>query len=462
MYIFQQILAHIVIERKILPRIEQFYRDNDKKALLIDGVRQCGKTYIIRKYGMDNYDVFLEINLHEDAAARKAVSTSKNSEELMLRLSSLFKKNPVPGKTLIFIDEVQECPDIITMAKFLVDDGRYRYILSGSLLGLELKDVRSVPVGYMDIYDMYPVDLEEFYNAVGVPGNVIDHVRNCFERRIPVDPVVHGRLMDLFRIYMVVGGMPEAVDRYLATNNLRDVMAVQKSITDLYRLDIAKYDPENKLYIRNVFDRIPSELNKKNKRFTVSSVAPNFRLDRDKNTFVWLNDAGVALPVLNIAEPRYPLVASAESSMFKLFLCDVGLLSYMTLDGMQHEVLSGELGMNNGSLFENLVAQELYAHGFVPYYYNSKKLGEVDFMVQNLGRVIPIEVKSGKYYKTHAALDNLLSSEEYSVGEAFVIQTDNVVCDGRTTYIPVYMTMMLKKEDAAGDMTVTPNLEGLK
>ena len=313
MYIFQQILAYIVIERKILPRIEQFYRDNDKKALLIDGVRQCGKTYIIRKYGMDNYDVFLEINLHEDAAARKAVSTSKNSEELMLRLSSLFKKNPVPGKTLIFIDEVQECPDIITMAKFLVDDGRYRYILSGSLLGLELKDVRSVPVGYMDIYDMYPVDLEEFYNAVGVPGNVIDHVRNCFERRIPVDPVVHGRLMDLFRIYMVVGGMPEAVDRYLATNNLRDVMAVQKSITDLYRLDIAKYDPENKLYIRNVFDRIPSELNKKNKRFTVSSVAPNFRLDRDKNTFVWLNDAGVALPVLNIAEPRYPLVASAES-----------------------------------------------------------------------------------------------------------------------------------------------------
>ena len=269
MYIFQQILAYIVIERKILPRIEQFYRDNDKKALLIDGVRQCGKTYIIRKYGMDNYDVFLEINLHEDAAARKAVSTSKNSEELMLRLSSLFKKNPVPGKTLIFIDEVQECPDIITMAKFLVDDGRYRYILSGSLLGLELKDVRSVPVGYMDIYDMYPVDLEEFYNAVGVPGNVIDHVRNCFERRIPVDPVVHGRLMDLFRIYMVVGGMPEAVDRYLATNNLRDVMAVQKSITDLYRLDIAKYDPENKLYIRNVFDRIPSELNKKNKRFTV-------------------------------------------------------------------------------------------------------------------------------------------------------------------------------------------------
>jgi predicted AAA+ superfamily ATPase len=277
-----------------------------------------------------------------------------------------------------------------------------------------------------------------------------------------VDPVVHGRLMDLFRIYMVVGGMPEAVDRYLATNNLRDVMAVQKSITDLYRLDIAKYDPENKLYIRNVFDRIPSELNKKNKRFTVSSVAPNFRLDRDRNTFVWLNDAGVALPVLNIAEPRYPLVASAESSMFKLFLCDVGLLSYMTLDGMQHEVLSGELGMNNGSLFENLVAQELYAHGFVPYYYNSKKLGEVDFMVQNLGRVIPIEVKSGKYYKTHAALDNLLSSEEYSVGEAFVIQTDNVVCDGRTTYIPVYMTMMLKKEDAAGDMTVTPNLEGLR
>ena len=261
---------------------------------------------------------------------------------------------------------------------------------------------------------------------------------------------------------MVVGGMPEAVDRYLATNNLRDVMAVQKSITDLYRLDIAKYDPENKLYIRNVFDRIPSELNKKNKRFTVSSVAPNFRLDRDKNTFVWLNDAGVALPVLNIAEPRYPLVASAESSMFKLFLCDVGLLSYMTLDGMQHEVLSGELGMNNGSLFENLVAQELYAHGFVPYYYNSKKLGEVDFMVQNLGRVIPIEVKSGKYYKTHAALDNLLSSEEYSVGEAFVIQTDNVVCDGKTTYIPVYMTMMLKKEDAAGDMTVTPNLEGLR
>ena len=450
-----------MIERKILPRIEQFYNDNDKKALLIDGVRQCGKTYIIRKYGMDNYNVFLEINLHEDTAARNAVSTSKNSEELMLRLSSLFKKNPIPGRTLIFIDEVQECPDIITMVKFLVDDGRYHYILSGSLLGLELKDVRSVPVGYMDIYDMHPIDLEEFYNAVGVPRNVIEHVKDCFERRVPVDPVVHDRLMDLFRIYMVVGGMPEAVDRYLATNNLRDVMAVQKSIIDLYRLDIAKYDPDNKLYIKNAFDRIPSELNKKNKRFIVSSVAPNFRLDRDKNTFVWLDDAGVALPVLNITEPRYPLVASMESSMFKLFLCDVGLLSYMLLDGMQHKVLSGELDMNNGALFENMVAQELYAHGFVPYYYNKKSIGEIDFMIQNLGRVIPVEVKSGKYYKTHAALDNLLSSDEYSLDEAIVIQTDNVVRDGKITYIPVYMTMMLRKEDAAGDMTIVPNLEGL-
>ncbi len=450
-----------MIKRKITSRIERFYEENKRKALLIDGVRQCGKTYIIQEYGERCYDVFVKVNLMDNADARNIVSTSKNSKELMFRLTSIFGKTLIPGKTLIFFDEIQECADILTFVKFLVEDNRYRYILSGSLLGLELKDVRSVPVGYMDIITMYPVDLEEFYTAVGIPEGVISHVKECFEESKAVDEIIHTRLMDLLRIYMVVGGMPAALDAYIETNDLRRVISIQKEIINLYRMDISKYDPDNRMFIKDVFDRIPAELNKQNKRFRFSSIDGRFRFDRERNTFVWLYDAGVSLPVLNASEPRFPLKASEESSLFKLYLCDIGLLSYQLLDGMQHAVLSGELDLKYGSLFENLIAQELYAHGFIPYYYNNKKKGEVDFLIQDLGKVIPIEAKSGKDYKKHSALNNLLSMEEYGIDKAYVINKDNLQMNGKKIYIPAYMTMVLQKAEIGGEMIVEPNLDGL-
>lgn len=364
----------------------------------------------------------------------------------MLRLSALTDVPMISGETLIFFDEVQECPEIVTAIKFLVEDGQYRYILSGSLLGVELKDIRSVPVGYLSILEMYPLDFREFCEANRVSQTVMDKLKECFEKKQPVDELIHEKMMELFRLYLIVGGMPAVVDAYIRTNNLKEVLRIQQGIVQLYYKDIAKYDKDNKLYLDEIFTLIPSELNNKNKRFIMKDLNENFRFSRYENSFIWLKEAGVALPVYCVQEPEIPLLLSKSTNLFKLFLSDVGLLASMYVDGLQLKILNREKDINFGAIYENAAAQELKAHGFELYYFNSKKQGELDFVIEYKGNVLPLEIKSGKAYTRHNALDNVLKDERYAIPQALVFCNENISTVDKIVYLPIYMIGFLENE----------------
>ncbi len=413
---------------------------------MITGARQIGKTYSIREFGR-TFKSFIEINFLENPDAVALFKGAKNSSDILLRLSAITTKPLIKGETLIFFDEVQKCPDIVTAIKFLVDEGSYRYILSGSLLGVELNDLRSEPVGYMGVKDMYPMDFEEFISCVGINQQVIDSLRTAWQNRTPVDEFVHSKIMELFRLYLVVGGMPAAVSKYIETNNLQEVMAVQKDIIKLYKRDIAQYDSNNKLSIEEIFDLIPPELNAKNKRFILKRLNENAKFERYQNSFLWLKNAGVALPVYNIEEPKLPLLLYRSRNLFKLFQSDIGLLAAQYAEGIQLRIISGDKSINFGSVFENTVAQELVAHGIDVYYYNNKKRGELDFVIELEGKVLPIEVKSGKDYEVHRALTNIMDCSEYEIPESIIFNNDNINVRGKYIYAPIYMVMFIEKKN---------------
>lgn len=439
-----------MITRKADELIRNFIL-NDRRALLVTGARQVGKTFSVRKVGKECFENVVEVNFVEQPDAIEMFSGQKGAKDLLLRLSAFAKKTLVPGKTLIFFDEVQECKDMVTAIKFLVDEGSYKYVMSGSLLGVELDDLRSVPVGYMDEIEMYPLDLLEFFGAIGIGSDVIAHLRKCFEEKLPVDDFVHKKMLEAVRLYLIVGGMPAVVQKYLDTNNLRRAYEEQRGIIRTYKRDITKYDPNHKLQIEDIYDLIPSELNSKNKRFILKELNEKARFSKYEDSFLWLKDAGVAIPTYNVEEPRIPLLLNKQRNLFKLFLNDVGLLAAMYGGNIQSRLLSQNSNINFGSVFENLVAQELYAHGFTEgeqhslYYFNSKRQGELDFVIEYDNNVLPIEVKSGKDYERHNALANVMDNEEYDVPVAYVFCQENVHTKGKITYYPIYMITFFRQ-----------------
>lgn len=441
-----------MLKRKISKRLEQFFSDNGRYALLVDGARQVGKTFIIEDFARRHYENFIEINFVKTPSARRIFENVDNESDILEKLSTFSRKGLMRGKTLVFLDEVQECPEAVTYIKFLVQDGTCHYVLSGSLLGVELKNVRSVPVGFMDEVKMYPLDFEEFVLANGEREELMAAARKSWEERRPLDRLYHERLSKLFRLYLVVGGMPAAVQRYLDTHDISAVVQEQEQILVEYRKDITKYDRENSLRIREVFERIAPELNKKNKRFYVNSVKPGERTERLEDEFVWLKEAGVAIPSYVVDEPVVPLVLSKRSNLFKLFMNDVGLLAASYMDGIQLRILNSELDINFGSVYENAVAQELVAHGFLPSYYSSREHGEIDFVLETGGKILPIEVKSGKHYKRHRALNKLMECDEYGVESAIVFDDDAMDVVGKVFYAPIYMVMFLKKDSLPANM----------
>lgn len=438
-----------MLNRKIDSYIRNYY-ETTRNALLITGARQIGKTYSIRQFGK-TFKSFVEINFVETPEAVDLFKEARNCNDILFRLSAITSIPLIKGETLIFFDEVQKCPEIVTAIKFLVDDGSYRYILSGSLLGVELKDLRSEPVGYMGIKDMYPLDFEEFISGIGIQETVIASLREAWRTRTAADGFIHGKVMELFRLYLIVGGMPAAVSKYIESNNLQQVMSVQHDIIRLYKRDIAQYDPNNKLYIEEIFNLIPPELNAKNKRFILKRLNEHTKFERVENSFLWLVNAGVALPVYNVEEPKIPLLLARSRNLFKLFQSDIGLLAGQYAEGIQMRIIKGDKDINFGSIYENAVTQELVAHGMVPYYYNNKKRGELDFVIELNGKVLPIEVKSGKDYETHRALSNIMDCNEYDLPEAIVFNNDNLRVSGKITYAPVYMAMFLEKDNTAPD-----------
>lgn len=432
--------------RNMEQNIRHFFETVPCQALMITGARQVGKTYTIRKTAKELSAHVVEVNFIENEAASGLFEGATSAADILLRLSALTDVPMEPGKTLIFFDEVQECKELVTAIKFLVEEGSYRYILSGSLLGVEMKDIRSVPVGYLTILEMYPMNFFEFCQAARVSERVFEHLRACFAKRVPVDAVIHEKLMELFRLYLIIGGMPAAVDTYLKTNNLKQVAMIQNGITNAYIRDIAKYDPEEKLYLKDIFELIPGELNCKNKRFVLKNLNENFKFSRYENSFIWLKEAGVALPVYCAQEPAAPLLLSKSTNLFKLFLSDVGLLASMYADGLQLRILKREADINFGAVYENAVAQELKCQGFDLYYFQSKKQGELDFLIEYQGRVLPIEVKSGKAYARHRALDQVRRTEAYGIGEAVVLCNENIQVKDGVFYCPVYLTGLFQKQ----------------
>ena len=423
-----------------------------------------GKTFAVRKIGKEVFEQVVEINFIEQPDAVELFSQPKGAEDILMRITAFTRRKLIPGKTLIFFDEVQECDEMVTAIKFLVDEGSYRYVMSGSLLGVELKDLRSVPVGYMGELEMYPLDLEEFSKAVGIGKEVLGHLKDCYEKQLPVDNFIHQRMLELVRLYMIVGGMPAAVQKYLDTNNLRTVLNEQRDIIRTYKRDITKYDKERKLQIEEIYNLIPSELDAKNKRFILKELSEKARFARYESGFLWLKDAGVALPTYNVEAPKMPLLLNKQRNLFKLFLNDVGLLAAMYGGDIQVRLLSN-LNVNYGAAFENLVAQELYAHGFAMdhdlFYFNSKKQGELDFVVEHQGEVLPIEVKSGKEYERHRALSNIMDNNEYDIPKALVFCQENIRVKERLVYLPIYMLMFLE-HDKNDDLTYRFDLTGLK
>lgn len=416
-----------------------------KTTLLIEGARQIGKTFSIRQFGK-KFKTYIEINFIEQPEAISLFKELSNTKDLLARLSLFTKQKLIKRDTLIFFDEVQICPEVITYIKFLVDEGSYNYILSGSLLGIEINDLRSVPVGYLTIKRMFPLTFREFALNLGLNSSILENLETSFKEKKPVDDFIHKKMMELFRVYLVVGGMPAAVNRYIETNNLNEVIDIQNQIVNLYKKDITQYDKNNKLAIAQIFELIAPQLNSQNKRFIIKDIKSGVKFDRYENSFLWLKDAGFALPVYNVETPKIPLKLSKSRSLFKLFMSDVGLLASEYSQGIQLKIISGDDKLNYDAIFENYIAQELTACEHDLYYYNNKKRGELDFLIEYDGEVLPIEVKSGKDYKVHRALSNIMDCGEFNLNRALIFNNSNLKVEGKLTYAPIYMAMFLKQE----------------
>lgn len=443
--------------RKIEKDLETWL-DGDT-GLFIDGARQTGKTYIIEKFGKEHFAYFLELNLLFTPDAIPLLIQSMDVDRFLLNLSLLLDGDMVPGETLIFLDEIQQIDvykrehgienstfDLVTLMKALVLDGRYRFALSGSLLGVSLNGVSSWPNGYMTSFTLHPMDFEEFCTAAG-KEKLFDAARGCFASSQSVPSFVHDRLMGLFASYLLVGGMPKCVKTFLETSSWQKAELAQKDVEAYNVRDITKYAAiEEKLPIQTMYKLIPSQLNSKSKRFQVGLLQKKGKPDEVKGTFLWLESAGVAIPVWNVSEPIAPLTATEERNLCKLFLQDTGLLTFYLMDAeLKRKILLGEKNVNFGSIYENAVASLLRTHGFDDiFYYNSKKYGEVDFLIEKEGEVIPLEVKSGKDYLRHQALNNML--EVYHSKRAIVLHNGNYEVRGRISYYPIYWAEFITKK----------------
>ena len=440
--------------------IGEWIRDS-KKALLVTGARQTGKTWLIRdEIEKSGYSKF-EINFIDQPDMVAYLNAEMSAEEFLVKLKMIMPESCRPKETIVFFDEIQKCPEIVTKIKFLVDEGSFRYVLSGSLLGVELRGIASVPVGYLTVLRMYPMDFEEFMIANSVSQTTLDMLEEKYMRLEPVDDFIHQRLLAMFFVYLIVGGMPDAVRTYVETKDIREVDKVQHDIIGLYKEDFSQYEQEDrKLRLKAIYDLIPAELNKQNKKFVFTMLDRELKFDRYENSFLWLKDAGVALPVYNVEEPVIPLLISKSSNVFRLFSSDIGLLTSAYPAATKIELIQKNAEVNNGAHFENAVAQQLTANGFDVYYCKKKNIGELDFVIEMDGRVVPIEVKSGKDYKRHNALDHFMQVPNYHMEKAYVLSTGNVETDGKICYLPIYMTYLLK-EEKIGKMIVDLDMSGL-
>ncbi len=440
--------------------IEEWLKRSDK-ALLVTGARQIGKTWLIREEIAKSGYCKFEVNFIDQPDLVDYLNVKMSANEFLVKLKMIMPEDCKPQETVVFFDEIQKCPEIVTKIKFLVEEGSFKYVMSGSLLGVELKGITSVPVGYLTVLRMYPMDFEEFMIANNVSKTTLEMLKAKFETCQPVDEFIHQKLLSLFFIYLIVGGMPDAVKIYIATKDIREVDKVQRDIVALYKEDFSQYESEDKkLKLISIYDIIPAELNKQNKKFVFTMLNKELKFDRYENSFLWLKDAGVALPVYNVEAPVIPLKARKSSNVFRLFSNDTGLLTSAYPAETKLELINKNSEVNNGAHFENAVAQQLTANGLEPYFCKKKNIGELDVLVEMDGKVVPIEVKSGKAYKAHKSLDNFMKISDYHIEKAYVLSVANMEQEGSVVYLPIYMCYLLK-ERKIGKLIVDLDMEGL-
>lgn len=438
--------------RKIESLIENHLKSNSPKILLIDGARQVGKTFIINHVANKLFENVIEINMIADSLGDRLFSEVNTVEDFYLQVSMLAgSKMKQRENTLIFIDEIQAYPHLLTLLKFLSKDNKFTYIASGSLLGVTLADTPSIPMGSIRKVRMYPLDFEEFLYANGMNEIVVNAMRKKFEKLEPLDEPMHRKIMDLFRKYLLVGGLPDAVNVYLDQKNIQSVREVQREIHSYYAADASKYDEEKKLMIRRVYDLIPSNMENKKKRI----IAQKIENKRGKtfndyvDEFEYLTSAGIALKVQAISNPSFPLIESVGKNLLKLYLSDVGILTGILYGNNIRAVLGDERSINLGSVYETVVASELIAHGFSLFYYDNRSKGEVDYLVDDYTSLstVPIEVKSGKDYTVHSALNAFTQNEDYHIQKAFVVSNEReIMTKGKITYLPIYYIMFFSPD----------------
>ncbi|MDY5228276.1 MAG: AAA family ATPase [Sodaliphilus sp.] len=441
-----------MLYRKIASKIESFLKSEKKRMLVVSGARQVGKSYIIREVGMRLYSNFIEVNMEEDKQSNRLFENARTVEDFMIALSTIAgAKMKDSEKTLVFIDEIQAYSHLLTLAKFLVEDGRFTYIASGSQLGIALKTTQSIPIGSIELLSMYPLDFEEFLIANGVGELLINEMRRKFEAKEALNESLHMKVMDYFRKYLLVGGMPSAVNTYLSEHNMVSVRNIHRDISLLYKNDAAKYESESlrKLKIQRIYDMVPSNLEKVKKRIVAKDIElkKGKRMADYQDEFEYLISSGITLEVQAISKPSYPLVENSGKNLLKLYMSDIGLLTGILYHNDVQPIMNDKCGVNLGSVYENVVAQELKAHGFKLYYYDNKKNGEVDFLIDSVDLLsaLPIEVKSGKDYYIHTALNNLLKVDEYKISNGIVFSNEEKVYNnGNVIYMPIYYVMFLR------------------
>ena len=432
-----------MLKRKIIKKLEAWKKTIANKALLIKGARQVGKTTVVRQFAKANYKNFVEINFEQMPVAKQAFEGNLDARTILLNLSAMGFGPLEPGKTLIFFDEIQSCPKARTAIKFLVEDGQYDYIESGSLLGINYKDVSSYPVGFEHELDMYPLDFEEFLWTCNISDDVVSMLKDCYTNLRPVPDFLHQQITERYRQYLVVGGMPEVVATYISNEDFGKTITNQKDILAGYRNDISKYAGNDKMLVKSVFDAIPGQLSKQDKRFVLASIEKNASRRKYGAPTQWLVDAGMAYYSFNVGSFELPFPSHENMRLYKLFFVDSGLMCAMVLNGIQAKVLTGDIFVNEGALAENYVAGELAKHGVSLNYYDRKSKHELDFVFPEDDKITILEVKSGKDYKKHVSLDMAQSLFSEKINRRIVMSCNNLEVEDGVLYLPFYMSMFI-------------------
>ncbi len=440
-----------MLNRKIYNTLKEWKLSDNKKPLVIKGCRQCGKTFSVLHFAKENYRHVVYVNFVQAPDYALAFKDSKLVDDITMNISAMSANATfVPGETCIVLDEIQECPEARTALKFFQIDGRFDVIATGSLLGVKGYGQKrgskaSVPVGYETIVNMYPLDFEEFLWANGINGQIIDKIRECMHGVTPVPEALHLRMKQLILQYTIVGGMPEAVNTFIATHDIGQVQSIQRAIINEYEDDMVKYaDDADKPRIRECFESIPRQLSKENKKFQYSVVRKGGKAAQYGGSIQWIEDAGIICRCRNLDIPELPLDGNAIEDVFKIYMADTGLFVSMLEEGTAFDILQGNLYAYKGAIFENLIADIFNKMQRKLYYFRKDSGLEVDFVMRYKGKSTLVEVKASNG-NTKSTRTILAHPEKYHVSQAIKLGDYNVGRNEQLLTLPLYMAFLLKE-----------------